>query len=67
MGKKNKNKKQDGADTQAEAQILTEAPVVSKSGSDLLRDANTGVFYRGTKPACSPTGTNAGEDFWEIR
>jgi len=48
-------------------EMLTEAPVQPKTGNALLRDANTGVFYRGTKPAGSPSGTKNGEKYWEVR
>jgi hypothetical protein len=38
--------------------------IVSK---DLLRDANTGVFYEGKAPkGKSPSGTMGGEPYWEV-
>jgi hypothetical protein len=38
--------------------------IVSK---DLLRDANTGVFYEGKAPkGKSPTGTKSGVPYWEV-
>ncbi|MBT5356149.1 MAG: hypothetical protein HOK95_06075 [Candidatus Marinimicrobia bacterium] len=50
-----------------EVEMLTEAPVQPKGGDALLRDANTGVFYRGAKPAGSPSGKSGGESYWEVR
>lgn len=50
-----------------EVEVLTEAPVQPAAGDALLRDANTGVFYRGAKPAGSPSGTKSGENYWEVR
>jgi|TARA_B110001454_G_scaffold113295_1_gene106204 hypothetical protein len=40
----------------------------AKSSKDLLRDASTGVFYEGTKPANagSPSGKRGGVPFWEV-
>ena len=32
----------------------------------LLRDASTGVFFKGTRPAGSPSGKFKGEPFWEV-
>jgi hypothetical protein len=38
--------------------------VVSK---DLLRDASTGAFYEGKKPAGkNPSGNRGGVPFWEV-
>jgi hypothetical protein len=46
------------------AKTKKEAP---SKGKDLLRDASTGEFYKGTAPKdTSPSGTNAGVDFWEV-
>jgi len=47
-------------------EVLTEAPVQPVAGDALLRDANTGVFYRGAKLAGSPSGTKSGEPYWEV-
>jgi hypothetical protein len=49
-------------------EMLVESPDSQPSKGDaLLRDANSGVFYRGAKPAGSPSGTNSGEVYWEVR
>jgi hypothetical protein len=36
------------------------------SNDVLLRNANTGVFYRGKRPNKTPNGTNGGVPFWEV-
>jgi hypothetical protein len=39
----------------------------SVAKQQLLRDANTGVFYEGKAPkGKSPSGTMGGEPYWEV-
>jgi|APSaa5957512493_1039668.scaffolds.fasta_scaffold06541_3 hypothetical protein len=60
--KKNENKRE-----KSNVEVLVESPDRSASkGDSLLRDASTGVFYRGPAQTGSATGTNAGEKFWEV-
>jgi hypothetical protein len=54
-------------DMEDDTEMLTEAPVQPVGGDTLLRDSNTGVFYRGTKPVGSPSGSKGGEPYWEVR
>lgn len=47
-------------------QTVKEAVKAVVTGKVLLRDKNTGVFYKGAKPRGSKTGTSGGVPYWEV-